>query len=76
MEIVILESPYAGNVEKNVEYARMCMLDSLKRGESPMVSHSLFTDIAKGLNFLPLLSYLHVCYLNQYQVYLLYQYKP
>lgn len=44
MELVILESPYAGDVEKNIEYARNCMLDSLNRGEAPMVSHLLYTQ--------------------------------
>jgi len=26
MELVILESPFAGDVERNVDYARKCML--------------------------------------------------
>ena len=45
MLIVILESPYAGDVERNTEYARRCMLDSLRRGEAPMVSHLLYTQV-------------------------------
>lgn len=44
MKIVILESPYAGDVEKNVEYARKCLRDSLQRGEAPMASHLLYTQ--------------------------------
>lgn len=44
MKIVILESPYAGDVEKNVEYAKKCALDSLNRGEAPMLSHLLYTQ--------------------------------
>lgn len=44
MKIVILESPYAGAVEHNVEYAKRCALDSLKRGEAPMLSHLLYTQ--------------------------------
>lgn len=44
MKIVILESPYAGDIEKNIEYAKLCALDSLARGESPMLSHSLYTQ--------------------------------
>lgn len=43
--LVILESPYAGNVELNTRYARACMLDSLRRGEAPMVSHLLYTQV-------------------------------
>lgn len=45
MRIVILESPYAGDVERNVRYARRCMMDSLNRGEAPMVSHLLYTQV-------------------------------
>lgn len=42
---VILESPYAGDIERNIEYARLCMKDSLMRGESPIVSHLLYTQV-------------------------------
>lgn len=44
MRLVILESPYAGNVEQNVEYARRCVRDSLMRGEAPIASHLLYTQ--------------------------------
>jgi len=47
MKRVILESPYAGDVEKNIAYARRCMKDSLDRGEAPFASHLLYTQ--KGL---------------------------
>ena len=40
--LVIIESPYAGNVEQNIEYARKCLLDSLRRGEAPFASHLLY----------------------------------
>jgi hypothetical protein len=36
-----LESPYAGNVEENVAYARAAVRDSLLRGESPIASQLL-----------------------------------
>ena len=42
--LVILESPYAGNVEKNIEYARECLRDSLLRDEAPIASHLLYTQ--------------------------------
>lgn len=42
--LVILESPYAGDVERNTAYARRCMRDSLMRGEAPMASHLLYTQ--------------------------------
>ena len=44
MKRVILESPYAGFVERNIKYARECLKDSLKRGESPIASHLLYTQ--------------------------------
>ena len=43
--LVIIESPYMGNVKSNVAYARRCMSDSLLRGESPFVSHLLYTQV-------------------------------
>ncbi len=44
MRLVILESPYAGDVEANVEYARACLRDCLLRGEAPIASHLLYTQ--------------------------------
>lgn len=44
MRLVIVESPYAGDTAKNVEYARECMLDALERGEAPFASHLLYTQ--------------------------------
>lgn len=44
MRLVILESPYAGAVDLNIEYARRCMRDSIMRGEAPFASHLLYTQ--------------------------------
>lgn len=44
MRLVIIESPYAGDIEANVEYARRCVRDSLERGEAPIASHLLYTQ--------------------------------
>ena len=44
MRLVILESPYAGEIEINIEYARRCLRDSLLRGEAPIASHLLYTQ--------------------------------
>ncbi len=41
---VVIESPYAGDVEANLDYARRCMRDSLQRGEHPIASHLLYTQ--------------------------------
>lgn len=44
MKLVIIESPYAGEIDRNVAYARACMRDSLERGEAPIASHLLYTQ--------------------------------
>lgn len=41
---VVVESPFAGDVQKNIDYARKCMADCLKRGEAPFASHLLYTQ--------------------------------
>lgn len=45
MKRVILETPYAGDVEKNTEYARKCMLDCFNRDEAPLASHLIYTQV-------------------------------
>lgn len=45
MRRIIIESPYAGDVKRNEQYARECMLDSLRRGEAPFLSHLLYTQV-------------------------------
>lgn len=42
--LVIIESPYAGDVEANIAYARRAVRDSLDRGEYPIASHLLYTQ--------------------------------
>lgn len=44
MKLVIVESPYAGNVSENVKYARECVRHSLSLGEAPIASHLLYTQ--------------------------------
>ena len=44
MRLVIVESPFAGDVDANVNYARRCVRDSLLRGEAPIASHLLYTQ--------------------------------
>lgn len=47
--LVIIESPFRGNKnfgqEQNSTYARLCLHDSLMRGESPFASHLLYTQV-------------------------------
>jgi hypothetical protein len=42
--LVIIESPYAGEVLRNISYARAAVRDSVFRGEAPIASHLLFTQ--------------------------------
>lgn len=42
--LVVIESPYAGDVQRNVAYARAAVRDSVLRGEAPIASHLLFTQ--------------------------------
>lgn len=44
MRRVILESPFAGDVEGNIAYAKKAVGDCLHRGEAPIASHLLFTQ--------------------------------
>lgn len=44
MRLVIIESPYAGDIEANVDFARACVRDSLERGEAPIASHLFYTQ--------------------------------
>lgn len=44
MRRVIVESPYAGDIERNTRYLRACLRDCLLRGEAPFASHAIFTQ--------------------------------
>lgn len=44
MTPVVIESPYAGQVERNREYLQQCIRDCLARGETPYASHQMLTD--------------------------------
>lgn len=45
MHKVIVESPYAGDIAANVEYAQRALRDCLARhGEAPIASHLLYTQ--------------------------------
>jgi hypothetical protein len=80
--LTVLESPYRGwgdsrpeideNIALNLAYARLCLRDSLFRGEAPIASHLLYTQphvlddtkaseramgIACGLVWIPVANY-------------------
>lgn len=42
---VVIESPFSGDVEANTVYARECLRDSIRRGEAPLASHLLYTQV-------------------------------
>ncbi len=44
MKLVIIESPYKGNVDLNKRYLRACIRDCINRAESPYASHRMLTD--------------------------------
>ncbi len=44
MRKVIIESPFKGDVDANIKYARAALRDSLLRGEAPIASHLLYTQ--------------------------------
>ena len=44
MRLVILESPYAGDLVRNAEYLSACIRDCIARQESPYASHRMLTE--------------------------------
>ncbi|MHA2085687.1 MAG: DUF7768 domain-containing protein [Candidatus Thorarchaeota archaeon] len=46
----VLESPYAGDVEKNRLYALACAKDMFERGEAPFASHLLYPRFLEKYN--------------------------
>ena len=44
MKRVWIESPYAGDIDQNVEYARSVMRWALYKGCAPMCSHLIYTQ--------------------------------
>lgn len=41
---VILETPYAGDIKKNLRFLRQCMRACIMQGEAPYASHALYTQ--------------------------------
>ncbi len=44
MKLVVIESPYAGEIERNTNYAREAMRHSVLKGEAPIASHLIYTQ--------------------------------
>lgn len=47
MKLVVVESPFEGDTARNEAYARRCVKDCLDRGESPLASHLLYTQVLR-----------------------------
>lgn len=47
---VYVASPLSGNMKRNLGYARMCMADSLDRGEAPYLPHLLYPQVLSDDN--------------------------
>jgi hypothetical protein len=43
-KMVVVESPFAGDVDRNLKYARAAISDCIKRGEIPYASHLFYTQ--------------------------------
>ena len=47
---IIIESPFSGDTERNLAYAREALLHSLSRGEAPFASHLLYPQVLNDLD--------------------------
>ena len=47
---VFIVSPYSGDVEANVAYGKKCLLDSIKRLETPFAGHLFYTQVLDDAN--------------------------
>lgn len=47
---VAIESPYSGQVARNMEYLQRCILDCLARYETPYASHQMLTKALNDLD--------------------------
>ena len=47
---VIIESPFAGDLERNARYLSECILDCIENDESPYASHRMFTAALDDTN--------------------------
>lgn len=43
MRLVVIESPYSGDIERNLIYLHNCIKDCISRGETPYASHLMLT---------------------------------
>ena len=42
---VIIESPFGGELDRNIKYLWRCVRDSIERGEAPFASHGFYPAV-------------------------------
>ena len=50
MKTVAIESPFSGDAEFNLKYLDLCILDCIRRGETPYASHRMLTTALDDKN--------------------------
>ena len=50
MKLAVIISPYSGDVEDNVAYARACVFDAITQGHLPFASHLFYTQVLDDNN--------------------------
>ena len=48
--LVVIESPFAGDLDRNVIYAQRALRDSIYRNEAPIASHLLYPQVLNECN--------------------------
>jgi hypothetical protein len=49
--MVMLETPYSGNVDRNLRYLMLCGFDAYARGEMPVATHAFMTTHPAALHY-------------------------
>lgn len=49
--VVFIESPYSGDIDRNIRYLLLCNIDAFARGEMPCSSHGVMTQHPAKLDF-------------------------
>lgn len=50
MKLVVIESPYSGDIKRNILYLKLCLRHSLSLGEAPFASHLFYTQFLNDDN--------------------------
>jgi len=47
---VIVETPFRGDPQRNLDYLKAALKDCIQRGEAPFASHALYTQVLDDKN--------------------------